>query len=132
MTEKRQGSYSHRLVLNFPFDRKQYRLSVVSRRPLRAVTGLTLNSVRIDGLEYSEPNSISEFGWRGNGLFTVAEGAAEGIEKTDLRSVADDPDALANLSRVRIDLSRSSSLYQNGLTEIRVNALFGLNLIRAF
>lgn len=43
LTEKRQGTYSHRLALNFPFDRKQYRLSVVSRRPLRAVMGLTLN-----------------------------------------------------------------------------------------
>lgn len=31
-----------------------------------------------------------------------------------------------------IDASRSSSLYQNDLTEVRVNALFGLNLIRAF
>ena len=33
---------------------------------------------------------------------------------------------------VEFDLSRSSSLYQNGLTEVRVNALFGLNLIRAY
>ncbi|WP_370857559.1 hypothetical protein [Parasutterella sp.] len=31
-----------------------------------------------------------------------------------------------------IDASRSSSLYQNGLAEVRVNALFGMNLIRAF
>ena len=31
-----------------------------------------------------------------------------------------------------IDLSRSCSLYQTGLNEVRVNALFGLNLIRAF
>lgn len=31
-----------------------------------------------------------------------------------------------------IDASRVSSLYQNDLTEVRVNALFGLNLIRAF
>ncbi|MFQ9392564.1 MAG: hypothetical protein ACLR2C_11030, partial [Parasutterella excrementihominis] len=30
------------------------------------------------------------------------------------------------------DASRVSSLYQNDLTEIRVNALFGLNLIRAY
>lgn len=30
------------------------------------------------------------------------------------------------------DASRTSSLYQNGLTEIRVNALYGLNLIKAF
>lgn len=31
-----------------------------------------------------------------------------------------------------IDASRSSSLYQDDLTEVRVNAVFGLNLIRAF
>lgn len=31
-----------------------------------------------------------------------------------------------------IDLSRSNSLYQDGLNEVRVNALFGLSLIRAF
>ena len=31
-----------------------------------------------------------------------------------------------------IDLSRSNSLYQDGLNEVRVNALFGLNLIKAF
>lgn len=30
------------------------------------------------------------------------------------------------------DASRVSSLYQNDLTEIRVNALFGLNLMRAY
>ena len=30
-----------------------------------------------------------------------------------------------------IDASRSSSLYQNGLTEVRVNALFGMYLIRS-
>ena len=31
-----------------------------------------------------------------------------------------------------IDLSRSCSLYQTGLNEVRVNALFGLSLIRAY
>lgn len=31
-----------------------------------------------------------------------------------------------------IDASRSSSLYQNDLPEVRVNALFGLNLIKAY
>lgn len=38
----------------------------------------------------------------------------------------------ASFGFVNFDLSRSSSLYQNGLNEVRVNALFGLNLIRAF
>lgn len=31
-----------------------------------------------------------------------------------------------------LDASRSSALYKNDLTEIRVNAVLGLNLIRAF
>ena len=31
-----------------------------------------------------------------------------------------------------IDLSKCNSLYQNDLNEVRVNAVFGLNLIRAF
>ncbi len=38
----------------------------------------------------------------------------------------------ASFGVVNFDLSRSSSLYQNGLNEVRVNALFGMNLIRAF
>ena len=33
---------------------------------------------------------------------------------------------------VTFDPSVVSSLYQNNLNEVRVNALFGLNLIRAF
>ena len=33
---------------------------------------------------------------------------------------------------VDFSASRSSALYQNGITEIRVNALLGMNLIRAF
>lgn len=33
---------------------------------------------------------------------------------------------------IDFDASCSNSLYQNDLNEIRVNALFGLNLIKAF
>lgn len=33
---------------------------------------------------------------------------------------------------IEFDPSTVSSLYQNGLNEVRVNALFGLNLIKAF
>ena len=31
-----------------------------------------------------------------------------------------------------IDLNKCNSLYQNDLNEVRVNAVYGLNLIRAF
>ena len=37
-----------------------------------------------------------------------------------------------NPADVVLNASTTSSLYQDGLTEIRVNALFGMNLIRAF
>lgn len=38
----------------------------------------------------------------------------------------------ASFGVVNFDLSRSSSLYQNGLNEVRVNGLVGLMLIRGF
>ena len=65
-------------------------------------------------------------------MFTFASGAAEGVPATGSRTSSADEGGLASYSRINIDLSRSSSLYQNGLTEIRVNALLGMNLIRAF
>ncbi len=37
-----------------------------------------------------------------------------------------------NPADVVLNASTTSSLYQDGLTEIRVNALYGLNLIKAF
>ena len=83
--------------------------------------------------EYSvRPNSISEFGWGSDAMFTFASGAAEGVPATGSRTSSADEGGLAAYSRINIDLSRSSSLYQNGLNEVRVRALFGLNLIRAF
>ena len=78
------------------------------------------------------PNSISEFGWGSDAMFTFASGAAEGVPATGSRTSSADEGGLAAYSRINIDLSRSSSLYQNGLNEVRVNALFGLNLIKAF
>lgn len=64
-----------------------------------------------------------------NGIFSK-QGAfknsyTSGGSQNSLRSGAGD----LNLD---FDASCSNSLYQNDLNEIRVNALFGLNLIRAF
>lgn len=42
------------------------------------------------------------------------------------------PEVEQKFARANFDASRVSSLYQNGLTEIRLNALLGMNLIRAF
>lgn len=42
------------------------------------------------------------------------------------------PEAEQKFARANFDASRSSSLYQDNLNEIRVNALFGLSLIRAY
>ena len=33
---------------------------------------------------------------------------------------------------IYLDATKISNLYQNGLTEVRVNALYGLHLIRAY
>lgn len=41
-------------------------------------------------------------------------------------------DTLNNPVDMQLDASKSSSLYVNDLSEVRVNALFGMNLIRAF
>ena len=38
----------------------------------------------------------------------------------------------ASFGVVNFDLSRSSSLYKSNLNEVRVNALFGMSLIRAY
>ena len=42
------------------------------------------------------------------------------------------PEAEQKFARANFDASRSSALYKKDLTEIRVNAIFGLNLIKAF
>lgn len=63
------------------------------------------------------------FGPNSSGPFLVAEGT----NSVDLSTTT----GTANNS-ASFDASRVSNLYKNDLAEIRVNALFGLNLIKAF
>lgn len=64
-------------------------------------------------------------------------GGANGCVTQTPSSPNDSPGAL-NTSQslpvqvMSIDASRNSALYQNDITEVRVNALFGLSLIRAY
>nr|DAX39969.1 MAG TPA: hypothetical protein [Caudoviricetes sp.] len=51
--------------------------------------------------------------------------------------IASEPTSMANehsnaSAQMGFNASRVSSLYQDNLTEVRVNALFGLQLIRAY
>ena len=93
-------------------------------------------------LEYSVRPNIS-----GNFLIrkTVLSGNSQAdtvAAAYDAMTVASNPNASTCLSApnpavtgsqtVSLNASKSSALYQDGLTEIRVNALYGLNLIKAF
>ena len=63
------------------------------------------------------------FGPNSNGPFLVTEGT-NSIDVSTATGTAN--------NTASFDASRVSSLYKNGLTEVNVNALYGLNLIKAF
>ena len=63
------------------------------------------------------------FGPNSDGPFLVTEGT-NSIDVSTTTGTAN--------NTASFDASRVSSLYKNGLTEVNVNALYGLNLIRAF
>ena len=79
-------------------------------------------------LRYSErPNIVGDFIAFSSGtgsFYETSENKGNTMPSTSL----DTP----RHNRLRFDASRSSALYKNDLAEIRVNALFGLNLIKAF
>lgn len=68
---------------------------------------------------------VADFGG-GNGAFLFEDGSVQTAHCALNEGIR------GNYKVLSFDASRTSSLYQNGLTEIRVNALYGLNLIRAF
>ena len=87
------------------------------------------------GLRKSQENSRIKGGFSLRN--TCDYGGANGcVSQTP--SAPNDSPAAVNTSQsvpvqiMNIDASRNSALYQNDLAEVRVNALFGLNLIRAF
>lgn len=82
---------------------------------------------RKKSLDYSEPNIVGDFIAFSSGtgsFYETSENKGNTMPSTSL----DTP----RHNRLRFDASRSSALYKNDLAEIRVNALFGLNLIKAF
>lgn len=68
---------------------------------------------------------VADFG-RGNGALMFKSGNIQTAH------CALNEDISENYKVLSFEASRTSSLYKNGLTEIRVNALFGLNLIRSY
>lgn len=85
-------------------------------------------------LRYSEPNITGYFTFIATHDKRAASGGACFYARNDTNnqgvvSTSTSGDWKADPS---LDASRVSSLYQNGLTEVRVNALLGLNLIKAF
>lgn len=68
---------------------------------------------------------VADFGG-GDGAFLFEDGSVQTAHCALNEGIR------GNYKVLSFDASRTSSLYQNGLTEIRVNALFGLNLIRAY
>lgn len=61
------------------------------------------------------------------------DGALHGEQVVTQNLAMKDPSVSFDLPLInRFNASYASALYQDGLSEIRVNALFGLNLIRAY
>lgn len=64
--------------------------------------------------------------------FASADGSFRLNQTTFSHVLETDSTVNPAVSQITFDPSFVSSLYVNGLTEVRVNALFGLNLIKAF
>lgn len=88
--------------------------------------------------EYSVRPNIKGSGYwtRGTGAESSIQIASDGAIEIKTEGVTQSAPytghPLAGDMRLLLDASKSSSLYQNDLSEVRVNGLFGLNLIRAF
>ena len=99
----------------------------------RFIEGTTTLSEVGSYVEAGLPNMKGGFSLRNSCDY----GGANGCVTQTPSSPNDSPGAL-NTSQslpvqvMSIDASRNSALYQNDITEVRVNALFGLSLIRAY
>ena len=87
--------------------------------------------------EYSRksPNITGWIGTQNGWIFFVNHnsGALYAVEgRSDIRVSIEDRLGDLVSPNLNFDASLVSSLYQKDLSEVRVNALFGLNLIRAF
>ena len=91
------------------------------------VAGSESSKFRACGSNIYDPNIVGDFIAFSSGtgsFYETSENKGNTMPSTSL----DTP----RHNRLRFDASRSSALYKNDLAEIRVNALFGLNLIKAF
>ena len=85
--------------------------------------GSNIYDPNIRGVLYGSQASLGIFGANSNGAFGASEGnnVLNATTKTG-----------AGQSSVTFYANRCSSLYKENLNEVRVNALFALNLIKAF
>ena len=88
-----------------------------------------LGNTSVPGIFGQFPNSVGTF--KANRCVFDAQGF-DAIQVETYGSTRPANESGAGDLILTFDLSRSSSLYQTGLNEVRVNAIFGLNLIRAF
>ena len=93
------------------------------------VAGSESSKFRACGSNIYDPNSGGTF--RANRCVFDAQGF-DAIQVETYGSTRPSSESGAGDLLLTIDLSRSCSLYQTGLNEVRVNALFGLSLIRAY
>lgn len=102
----------------------------LNRQLVRQKTAKTIN-----GLLYSgRPNISFKFeNIQNRTAIQRFDGALHGEQVVTQNLAMKDPSVSFDLPLInRFNASYASALYQDGLSEIRVNALFGLNLIRAY
>lgn len=80
-------------------------------------------SPNISGVLRGSQASLGIFGANSDGAFS----ASEGNNVLNVTTKAGE-----GQSSMTFYANRCSSLYQDGLTEVRVNALYGLHLVRAY
>ena len=99
----------------------------------RVFEGTTTLSEVGSYVEAGLPNIFGGMNTVNGWMFTGGSGALATEEaNTTLTVHLDQRESNAKGASFIIDASRISSIYQNNLSEVQVNALYGLNLIRAF
>ena len=96
----------------------------------RFLEGTTTLSEVGSYVEAGLPNILSSLGGIMNGVSGANTGALT-LQRVNSMQISAGAGGFGSGTMV-LDPSLVSSIYQDGLAEVRVNALFGLNLIRAF
>ena len=116
------------VAIFWPLRRAQYSAGPAVESPLKVLKPATTLLIfgdypNIKGGFAIRP--VSDFGYL-SGSFTQTNGSKKTAD------CALNEASQSYFKQISLDASKSSSLYQNGVTEVRVNAIYGLNLIRAF